>query len=396
MVTLPRFDRLLSPPEGSFFLLGPRGTGKSTWLGVHYPTAHRIDLLDESLYQSYLADPGRFAAELRTLSAGEWVVVDEIQRIPSLLNEVHRAIEERGIRFALCGSSARKLRRGGVNLLAGRAIQRFMHPLLPEEMGGSFALDEALRWGTLPIVWNAHDRKATLTSYVELYLKEEVQAEALVRNLPGFARFLPVAGVLHGQVVNVAGLARDAGIARKTAESYLEILVDTLMAFQLPAFEGRLRVRERRHPKLYWVDPGPPRAAKRQLGKPTSEERGHLLEGWIASLLRAYRDYRDVFDEFYYWAPADAMHTEVDFLLRKDDEYVAIEVKSSSRFDASSLKGLRAVRDLPGLRRRILVFLGNRAMETEDGIEVLPIDEFLAWIAGGLSFERSKVRRSRR
>lgn len=388
MVVKVTYPRILAPPSGSFFLLGPRGTGKSTWLRAQYPDALRVDLLDESLYQSYLANAAKFASEMRAVPPDTWVIIDEVQRIPSLLNEVHRFIEERGLRFALCGSSARKLRRGGVNLLAGRAVQRFMHPLLPEELGNSFDLDTSLQWGTLPVVWNAEDRASTLVSYVELYLKEEIQAEALVRNLPGFARFLPVAGLLHGQVVNVSGLARDSGIARKTAESYLEILIDTLMAFQLPAFDARLRVRERRHPKLYWTDPGLPRAARRRLGPPTPEERGHLLEGWVAGLLRAYRDYRGAFDEFHYWAPAEATQTEVDFLLRRGEEYVAIEVKSAPRVDSTSLKGLRALKGLAGLRRRLLVFGGDRRMETEDGIEVLPVDAFLAWLAGGLSFER--------
>ncbi|MBU1702021.1 MAG: ATP-binding protein [Candidatus Eisenbacteria bacterium] len=382
------FPRIARPPEGSYFLLGPRGTGKSTWLRASHPGAHYIDLLNESLYQSYLTDIGRFADEIRMVESGGRVVIDEVQRLPMLLNEVHRFIEEKNIRFALCGSSARKLRRGGVNLLAGRAVRRFMHPLLPEEMGDVFSLDETLHWGGLPIVWNSQDRKETLTSYVELYLKEEIQSEALVRNLPGFARFLPVAALFHGQVINVSGIARDAGVARKTAESYLEILVDTLIAFQLPAFQGKLRVRERKHPKLFWADPGLPRAAKRQLGPPTPEEKGHLFEGWIAGLLRAYRDYRGIFDEFYYWAPAEATQTEVDFLLRRDTDYLAIEVKSGKHYDSSSLNGLRAMRDLPNLRRRFLVFLGDRRMETEDGIEVLPVDHFLAWLAQGAPFDR--------
>lgn len=381
-----QFPRLLRAPESSFFLLGPRGTGKSTWLRTHYSKAHWVNLLDESLYQSYLADIRQFATEIQALRRGSWVVVDEVQRIPALLNEAHRFIEERGIRFALCGSSARKLRRGGVNLLAGRAVQHFMHPLLPVEMGKAFNLDETLHWGSLPVVWSADDRKRTLSSYVELYLKEEIQAEALVRNLPGFARFLPVAALLHGQTINVSGVARNAGIARKTTESYVQILIDTLMAFQLPAFESKLRVRERRHPKLYWADPGLPRAVKRQFGAPTSEEKGHLFEGWIAVLLRAYRDYRDAFDEFYYWAPSEASQTEVDFLLRRNEEYAAIEVKSATRVDNVSLKGLRAIRDLPGLRRRILVFLGERRMATEDGIEILPVNAFLEWLSGGADF----------
>jgi predicted AAA+ superfamily ATPase len=219
------------------------------------------------------------------------------------------------MRFALCGSSARKLKKEGTNLLAGRAVRRTMHPFVPEELGDSFSLDETLRWGSLPVVWDAAHRSEALEAYVQMYLKEEIQAEAIVRNLPGFARFLDVAALFHGQVLNVAGLARDAGVSRTTVSGYIEILEDTLVAFRLSAFDSRLRVRERKHPKLFWVDPGLPRALKRQLHEPTREERGALMEGWVATLLRAYRDYRGLFDEWWYWAPS--RNTEVDFLLRR-------------------------------------------------------------------------------
>jgi len=383
MVTPHLFRRILTPPKGSFFLMGPRGTGKSTWLGTTFPEAHTVNLLDQALYQSYLAHIGRFAEELRALRPGSMVVVDEVQRIPALLNEVHRHIEERELRFALCGSSARKLKRGDVNLLAGRAVRRNMHPLLPEEMGPAFDLDRVLRWGSLPIIWSAPDRREALEAYVQMYLREEIQTEALVRNLPGFARFLPVAALFHGQVLNVAGLARDAGVARGTVSGYLSILEDTLMAFFLPPFEGRLRVRERRHPKLYWVDPGLPRALKGQFGPPGAEERGHLFEGWIASLLRAYRDYRGLFDDWHYWASGGGSAVEVDFLLRRGEMLVALEVKAAGKFSESALRGLRAVAELGGLKRRILVYLGNRRLETADGIQVLPLGAFLDLVQSG-------------
>ena len=186
----PSHPRLLAAPKGSFFLFGPRGSGKSTWIRNAFPRAHRVDLLDEALYQSYLADIGAFAAELRGLPPGSVVVVDEVQRLPALLNEVHRHIEDRRLRFVFCGSSARKLKTAGTNRLAGRAVRRHLHPFLPEELGEHFDLDEALRYGTLPVIWTAPDRGEALTAYAQLYLKEEIQAEALVRNLPGFARFL--------------------------------------------------------------------------------------------------------------------------------------------------------------------------------------------------------------
>lgn len=214
------------------------------------------------------------------------MVVDEVQRLPSLLSEVHRAIEELGLRFVLLGSSARKLKAAGTNLLAGRALLRTMHPLLPVELGEDFNLDDVLRYGSVPIIWNALSRRDRLEAYTQLYLREEIQAEALVRNLAGFARFLPVAALFHGQVINVSGLSRDAGVARTTVTGYLDILVDTHLVFLLPAFEARLRVKERKHPKLYWTDPGVVRAMKREFHVPTPAEREPLLEGWVGELLR--------------------------------------------------------------------------------------------------------------
>jgi predicted AAA+ superfamily ATPase len=383
MVTRGLYARLLAAPRGSFFLLGPRGTGKSTWLRKTFPGACTFDLLDEARYQAFLADIGLFAAELRPLARGTLVVVDGVQRLPALLNEVHRHIEERGLRFILCGSSARKLKTAGTNLLAGRAVRRLLHPLLPQELGGDFDLDEVLRWGSLPVVWTAPDRADALAAYAHLYLREEVQAEAIVRNLPGFARFLPVAALFHAQVLNAAGLARDAGVARTTVAGYLEILEDTLLTFSLPAYEARLRVRERRHPKLYWADPGLPRAMKRQTGPPVAEEIGPLFEGWVAALLRALRDYRGLFEEWFYWAPASAATVEVDFLLRRGRRFTAIEAKATRRIHDADLRGLRAIADLPAIRRRLLVYCGDRRLETTEGIEVLPVGAFLQELESG-------------
>lgn len=373
--------RLLRPPGQSFFLFGPRGSGKSTWVRHERPAAHRIDLLDEARYQAYLARVSLFADELRALARGATVVVDEVQRLPQLLNEVHRFIEERRLRFVLCGSSARKLKQQGTNLLAGRALRRQLHPFVPEELGTTFDLDVALSVGTLPVIWQAPSRADALAAYVHLYLREEIQAEALVRNLPGFARFLPVAAIFHGQALNVAGLSRDAEVSRTTVAGYVEIIEDTLLAFRLPAFEARMRVRERRHPKLYWVDAGIVRALKRQLGPLSSEEQGPLFEGWVANLLRAYRDYHDLFDDWYYWAPAEAARTEVDFLLVRGRERLAIEAKGGTRVNGDALRGLRAIAGLKGLKRRVVVYRGARRLVTADGIEVWPVAHFLDALA---------------
>lgn len=375
-----QYQRLLTPPERSFFLFGVRGTGKSTWARGAFPaTTRAFDLLDERRFQEWLADPSRLSLETADLKPGAFVVVDEVQRVPAVLNEVHRLIEGRKLRFALLGSSARKLRAAGVNLLAGRALRKAIYPLTPFEMGADFSLTRALEEGTLPLVvaaGAATERRAVLESYVHLYIREEIQAEAHVRNLPGFLRFLPVAALCHGQVVNISGLSRDCGVARTTVEGYVEILEDTLLAHRLPAFESRLRVRERRHPKLYWVDPGIVRGAKKQLGPLAIEERSALFEGLVFHLLRAYNEATPLFDDIFYWAASQGQRFEVDFLLRRGREHLAIEVKTQERFQASMATGLRAIAELPRLTRRILVYRGDRSLRTEDGIDVWPFARF--------------------
>lgn len=369
-----RFRRLYLLPQTSFFLFGLRGVGKSTWIREQLPDARRFDLLDEGLYQELLADPRPFAEQLRLVEPGGWVVVDEVQRLPGLLNEVHRFIEERELRFALLSSSARKLRAAGVNLLAGRALWREMLPLTPEEMGDDFDLDRALELGSLPLVLASPDPQDTLRAYVRLYLSEEIKGEALIRNLPGFARFLPVAALFHGQTLNISGLARDAGVARNTVDGYVQILEDTLLARRLPAFQARLRARERKHPKLYWVDPGVVRAAKGAFGSVGHEEAGPLLEGWVHTLLHTYMAERELAEEIAYWAPTESKRVEVDFLLRRGSELCAIEVKAARRPGPGDGAGLRAIAELPGVRRRILVHHGDAPGRTEDGIDTWPAE----------------------
>ncbi len=192
-----------------------------------------------------------------------------------------------------------------------------------------------------------------------------------------FLRFMPIAGLFHGQVINVSGLARDAAVARTTINGYLEILEDTLLAVRLPAYEARLRARERKHPKLYWVDPGLARAVKRQLGDVAIEERGALFEGWIFSLLRAYAEERDLYESIAYWSPAQSPSLEVDFVLRRGRELLAIETKSATRLSRSAFAGLDALADLDGVRRRLVVYNGDRSLRTESGIDVWPLAKFL-------------------
>ena len=376
-------------PKKSFLLFGARGTGKSTWLRQHIPDGYVIDLLDEGKFQDLLAKPHLFAEEIRGVKRDKWIVVDEAQRLPNLLNEVHRLIEKEGRKFALCGSSARKLRTAGVNLLAGRATRRFMFPFHPQEMGTDFNLTTALQFGSLPLVNKSGDPKETLKDYVQMYLREEIQAEAIVRNLPAFSRFLPVAAFFHGQVLNISSLARDAGAHRNTIAGYVEVLEDTLLAYRLPAYQPRLKVKEQQHPKLYFIDSGIVRALKRQIGQVAIDEKGALFEGWVCHVLRASINYSDLADDLYYWAPADSK-TEVDFLLIKGTEKIAIEAKSTESLDKDDFKGLRAIECLKGLRRRIIVYGGSTKRLTADGVEVLPVNDFLDELSLGLFSAGSK------
>jgi predicted AAA+ superfamily ATPase len=281
------YPRLISPPKGSLFHFAIRGVGKSTWTRDQFPEAHLVELLDESRYQSLLANPGLLATEFRDVPVQRVVVLDEVQRVPSLLNEVHRAIEASQRRFVLLGSSARRLKTATNNSLAGCAVWRTMYLLVPAELGSDFSVGRVLRYGSLPVIWQADDPQAAHEACVHLYVKEEIRAEALVRDLPGFLRFLPLAALFPRQGIIMARLARDAATARATVHGYLDILQDTLLATLVPTFETRLRTRERQHPKLCWVDAGPVRSAKLQLGPVPAEERGPLLEGWILTLLRA-------------------------------------------------------------------------------------------------------------
>jgi predicted AAA+ superfamily ATPase len=256
-----------------------------------------------------------------------------------------------------------------------------MHPFVPEELDVRLEVDEALQFGLLPIVWDSLEKSETLAAYAQLYLKEEIQAEALVRNLSGFARFLPIAALFQSQTLNVSNIAREAGVARTTVTGYLDILEETLLCFRLSAYEAKMRVRERKLPKWYWCDPGLVRAIKRSSGNLIPEETGPLFEGLVAQLLRAYKDYRRIFDEMYYWAPAGSVKTEVDFLLLRNQEFVAVEAKSGRTFSKRWCKGLRAIADLKDLKRRVVVYPHGPLLQTEDGIDVMPFDHFTELLA---------------
>jgi predicted AAA+ superfamily ATPase len=380
------YSRLFSPPKKSYFLFGPRGTGKSTLLKKLYPEAVFFNLLMERQFQKYLVDPEIFYNEVQAIPEKTWIVVDEIQRLPSLLNYVHQLIEEKKWNFVLTGSSARKLKKSGVNLLAGRAITRSLFPFLPEELGKDFKLDHNLRYGSLPIVLDSDEKEETLQSYVETYLRQEIKEEALVNNLSGFSRFLNVAALLHGQSLNVSNVAREAEVSRTTVNGFFEILEDTLIGYRLPAYSAKLRLRESKHPKFYFFDSGVVRVLKKKSGPIDIDEIGSLLEGFVLHLLRSYQSYSKICDEIFYWQPTEANSAEVDFLLKKESSFCAIEVKATHRVRKQDLTGLHAISQLPGLKRKILVYRGNETQRIDKEIEVMPIPVFCKALSEGKIF----------
>lgn len=386
--------RLLQCPKRSFFLFGPRGTGKSTWLRQALPAAPRLDLLDAALYLELSRDPHRLEAIVGNRPAGEWVVLDEIQKVPALLDEVHRLIEDRRWRFALCGSSARKLRRGGANLLAGRALTLQMEGFCRPELGALFDLDRAIRFGTLPfVVEQADDAAEILAAYVTTYLKEEILAEGLIRQAPPFIRFLGIAGLLNGQVVNGQNVARDAGVARSTVDTYFSILVDTLVGHFLPAWRPGLKVREAAHPKWYWFDPGVARGVAGLLRDPLDRTwEGTALETLLYHELRVYNEISRLHRPIsYYRSPAGV---EIDFVVEiaprrsgAPPRLVAIEVKRAEKWDRAWEKPMRSLAALSGARveRMIGVYVGTRPYQF-DSVEVLPVAAFLDALHRGTIF----------
>ena len=376
------FKRFLEPPQGHFFLLGPRGTGKTRWTEQRFPEALRVDLLDPVQLRELSARPER----LRDLVAGNpgrtCVVIDEIQKCPALLEVVHALIErDRSKRFVLTGSSARKLRREGVNLLGGRAEQRSLHPFMAAELAGKFHLEAALRHGLLPVVWASPDPEGQVRAYNALYLKEEVQAEGLVRNVGGFARFLEAMSFSHAGVLNLANIARECQISRTTVEGHLAVLEDLLLGWRLPVFRPRAKRALAVHPKFYFFDTGIYRANRpiEPLDAP-GEIGGPALEGLVAQHLRAWCAYGGNRSSLYYWQTRAG--TEVDFVVYGPDGCQAVEVKNSATVRPEDLRGLRAwAEDYPGSGRWLL-YRGSDRLERE-GVRCLPVQDFLEELQPG-------------
>ncbi|BCO09729.1 ATPase [Desulfolithobacter dissulfuricans] len=367
-------NRFFQDPKQSFFLFGPRGTGKSTWLHQHFPSAHFIDLLAPDIFRSFLARPERLQEVIEGTGA-ETIIIDEVQKVPELLDVVHLLMERKhGLRFVLTGSSARKLKRTGVDLLAGRAIVKTMHPFMAAETADSFTLESALQTGMVPLVTESINPRETLNSYVAIYLREEVQAEGLVRNIGAFSRFLEAASFSHGSVLNIAAIARECQVQRKTVEGYLQILEDLLLSFRVPIFARRSKRILVAHPKWYYFDAGVFRSL-RPSGPIDSPQEidGAALEGLVAQHLRAWSAYRGT-GELFYWRTKSGV--EVDFVLYGEKEFYAIEVKNSTRVQGKMLRGLRSFCEDYPEATPVLLYRGRERLRIHN-IACVPCQNFL-------------------
>ncbi len=362
------WQRGLSISNHSFFLFGPRGVGKSTLLAQKLPKARFYSLLQQSEYLKFLSNPDALAIEVLPLPQGSVIVIDEIQKVPALLDTVHDIMNRRGeayYQFAMTGSSARKLRKAHTNLLAGRAFNQKLFPLTKLELNYvETDIDNVLSFGTLPAVRNlpVKDRVAFLDSYVATYLQQEIQQEALAKNLDSFVRFLKVAAIMNGQVVNMSTLARDSGVARSSVQGYFGVLVDTLVADFLPAWQPKARVKEAHHPKFYMFDTGVVRSISGMVRDPLdSTERGFLLETYLLHELRAYIEYKGIGGELSYWRSGTR---ELDFIWQRGKTAIGIEVKSSSRWRPEFSAVAKDLHAAGVIQKSFGVFLALRPCKT--------------------------------
>lgn len=358
----------------SFFLFGPRGTGKTSWILQHFSDALYIDLLKTRDYALLQADPSRLEAMVLGHHS-QWIIIDEVQKVPALLDEVHRLIENHQRCFVLSGSSARKLKRGGANLLAGRAILYHMHPLTAIEIGESFDLFKALQYGLLPYSYLHDNPKDFLESYMLTYLKEEVLQEGLVRNIGSFNRFIEVASFSQGNQLNLTAIAQECGISQKIVRAYFEILEDLLIAVQIPCFTKRAQRKLVQHPKFYYFDAGVYQYIRPRGPLDLPEEvGGAAFETLFLQHLRAMIDYERLDLKIYFWRTTTQV--EVDFIVYGENGLFAFELKSARHIRQKDLSGLKIFKKDYPIAQCYLIYAGDH-VEQHGDIRVLPIREAL-------------------
>lgn len=387
-------QRLLSIPKRSFFLFGPRSVGKSVWLEQNIANALRFDLLETKTFLELSRDPSLLEAKIKAQPKKAWICIDEIQKIPTLLNEVHRLMGKSDARFALTGSSARKLKRGGADLLAGRAVTLHMEGFAWPEIRDRFHLEERLKWGSLPLVV-LHPKEAAeiLQSYVHTYIREEIKEEGLVRNTEPFIRFLEVAGIVNGQMLNKGNIARDAQVPRSTVDTYFSILEDTLLGHFLPAFRPQAKVREQASPKFYWFDAGVARGAAGFLfDPPAADWLGWSLETLIFHELRVFNQIRSKHRSLFYYRTGSG--AEIDFVIEtkkrtsvSKTHVICIEVKHAKRWQRSWETPMRSLAETGKIKveKMIGVYCGKERYHF-DGLDVYPVEDFLSELFDGNIF----------
>jgi len=360
-----------APGPKSFFLFGPRGTGKTTWVKHTFPKAVYIDLLEAEVFNDLLANPQRLENFIPK-NFEDWIIIDEVQRIPELLYEVHRLIEKYKHQFILTGSSARKLRRKGPNLLGGRALTYSLHPLTATELEKDFKLEHSLLYGQLPSVYTESDSKKYLESYVKTYLEEEIRQEGLIRNLGAFSRFLEAASFSQASVLNISAVARECAVERKVVENYFYILEDLLIAHRLPVFMKRAKRRLIAHPKFFYFDVGVFRTLRPMgpLDMPEHIE-GAACETLLFQELKALNETLSLGYTLSYWKTSN--NIEVDFVLYGQKGIKAFEIKRTRRVSRVMLQGLRAfLKDYP-MAKAYFIYGGKRYLR-EGTIEILPME----------------------
>jgi predicted AAA+ superfamily ATPase len=370
-------SRFFKAPGSSFFLFGPRGTGKSTFVRQSFPEALYVDLLDPERIRFFSAKPERLRELTDAQSAPGHVIIDEIERVPELLPVVHSLIEsKKRLTFVLTGSSARKLKRTGVDLLGGRALLRTIHPFMAAELGSRFDFEQALKYGLLPVVCASENPADVLRAYAALYLREEVQMEGLVRNVGSFSRCMEATSFSHASVLNITNVARECQVERKTVEGYLNILEDILLGWRLEVFRKKAKRQLAGHPKFYLFDAGVFRSLRPAgpLDRPEEIE-GQALEGLVAQHLRAWIAYAKTARELFFWRTRSGV--EVDFVVYGPDGLWALEVKNARQVRPADLSGLLAFRQEYPKSRTFLLYRGRDRMMTK-GVLCLPCKDFLA------------------
>jgi predicted AAA+ superfamily ATPase len=385
------FPRYLPLPETSFFLLGPRGTGKSTWIQTHVPASLTIDLLETDRFLELSSKPSLLRSLASPLKPGDWVVIDEIQKIPGLLDEVHWLYQKKKLKFAITGSSARKLKKSQANLLAGRLLDIKFFPLVYPELGNSFHLEHCLNFGSLPAVASSYENSiGVLSSYLATYLRQELLEESVIRKLEPFRRFLDIVGMLNGQLLNKENVAREAQVKRSTIDHYYGILEDTLMGSYVEPFCPGFKSKEVKHAKFYLFDPGVVRAAAGLLNQSLeSDYLGFMLETFLLGQIRSYLSFNQKFFPVFHYSLSGSY--DVDFVvmtrkpvMKSPGSFVNIEAKYSPRFRSEWVKSLNDFAKTCKAHKMTshIVYTGKDRMEVE-GVQVWPVQKFLESLFSG-------------